>query len=92
MQSTQHSSGREGLIVLHKVNMTHMLVKLGLLKHFAEVSAFVTEPQRLDNPHSLDVLLDEIHVPILLVEIMGKVSHFNQRIQDNSRKTSTFAS
>ena len=69
-----------------------MGIKISLLEHLTEVSTLVTEPLRLNNPHTFDVLLNEIHVPDYINnEMFGKVSHFSLRIQDNSRKTSTFA-
>ena len=71
--------------------MPHVGIKLSLLEDLAEISPAIAKLLGLDNPNPFYVLFNEIHTSVLVDEIIGKINHFHASIQDNSRKSSTFA-
>ncbi len=67
VKSPYYAMSRERLIILNKIHMSHMVFKLILLEHLAEIAALVPEPLGFDDPYAHDFLFDKCHVPSMLV-------------------------
>ena len=66
MKTADHTVMRPALIILHELHLAHIFSEFLLGKCLKKIASMVTEHLWLDNHHSLDFCLDDLHSRFLL--------------------------
>ena len=62
MQPTHHAIARHALVVLHKSNRFHLLIKFPLRERFKEIPSRILEDTWLDDHHAVYTCFDYFHL------------------------------